>query len=324
MASFRIVCALAGAAFVATASAAGAQTWPSRPIQVISPFSAGNATDIVARVVLDQISRQFGQSFVIENRPGGGGILGAATVAKADPDGYTILLSSSSMSSQVVLHKTLPFDTVHDFTPVVMFGIQPNVLVTGPSKGWKSIGDLIAAAKAKPGELNFASAGVGAASHMAGERLRLAADIKVQHIPFRGPVEAVTEVMAGRVDYYYLPIAPALPNIKNDKVVALAVSTPKRADLLPEVPSVVEAGYPRAQYLFWGGLAAPAATPRAIIDKLHDETQKALQTPAVREKLATLGVQLMPMSVDEFGKFVRDDVAATVSLAKEINLAPTN
>src|SRR5260370_4611033 len=178
MASFRIVCALAGAAFVATASAAGAQTWPSRPIQVISPFSAGNATDIVARVVLDQISRQFGQSFVIENRPGGGGILGAATVAKAEPDGYTILLSSSSMSSQVVLHTTLPFDTVHDFTPVVMFRIQPNGLVTGPSKGWKSVGDLIAAAKAKPGELNFASAAVGAASRMAGAGLPLPSDLE--------------------------------------------------------------------------------------------------------------------------------------------------
>src|SRR5258708_26849340 len=211
MASFRIVCALAGAAFVATASAAGAQTWPSRAIQVISPFSAGNAPDRVARVVLDQISRQFGQSFVIENRPGGGGILGAATVAKADPDGYTILLSSSSMSSQIVLHKTLPFDTVHDFTPVVMFGIQPNVLVTGPSKGWKSVGDLIAAAKAKPGELNFASAGVGAASHMAGERLRLAADIKVQHIPFRGPGRAAPPGVRGPPHPLLLSHPPPAP-----------------------------------------------------------------------------------------------------------------
>jgi len=312
------------AVFFAGVSAGAAETWPSRAIQVISPFSAGNATDIVARVVLDQVSRQLGQSFIIENRPGGGGSLGAAAVAKADPDGYTMLLSSSSMSSQVVLHKTLPYDPVRDFVSVVLFGIQPSVLVTAPSKGWKSVSDLVAAAKARPGELNFASAGVGAASHMAAERLRLAANINVQHIPFRGPVDAFTEVMAGRVDYYYLPIAPALPNIKNDKVVALAVSTPKRAALLPEVPTVGEAGYPKAQYLFWGGLAAPAGTPRAIIDKLHDETQKALAVPAIQERLATLGVQLMPMSVDEFGKFTADDVAATVNLAKEINLVPTN
>jgi tripartite-type tricarboxylate transporter receptor subunit TctC len=325
MISFRTSCgALACVAFLTTASAATAEIWPSRAIQVISPFSAGNATDIVARVVLDQVSRQLGQSFVIENRPGGGGSLGAAAVAKADPDGYTLLLSSSSLSSQVVLHKTLPYDPVHDFAPVVLFGIQPSVLVTAPSKGWKSVADLVAAAKARPGELNFASAGVGAASHMAAERLGLATNIKVQHIPFRGPVEAFTEVMAGRIDFYYLPIAPALPNIKNGKVVALAVSTPKRAALLPDVPTVQEAGYPSAQYLFWGGLAAPVGTPRAIIDRLHDETYKALALPAIQERLATLGVQPMLMSVDEFGKFAEDDVAATANLAKDINLIPTN
>ena len=249
------------------------------------------------------------KSFVLENRPGGGGTVGSAAVAKADPDGYTVLLLTSSQASYIVLHKTLPYDPVRDFAPVVLFGVQPSVLVAAPSKGWKTVADLVAAAKAKPGALNFASAGLGSASHLAAERLRLAADINVQHIPFRGPVEAFTEVMTGRVDFYFLPIAPALPNIKNGKVVALAVSTPKRAPLLPDVPTVVEAGYPNAQYLFWGGLAFPAKTPRAIVDKLHDETQKALTVPAVQERLAKLGVQPMPMSVDEFAKFFRDDVA---------------
>src|SRR5947209_3114636 len=226
MASFRTFCGAAVAVF-ATASAAMADTWPARPIQVVSPFSAGAANELVARVVLDQVARQIGRSFVIENRPGGGGSLGAAAVAKADPDGYTILLYSSSLSSQVVLHKTLPYDPVRDFAPVIPFGVQPSVLVAAPSKGWKSVADLVAAARANPGALNFASAGVGSASHMAGERFRLAANIKVQHIPFRGPVEAFTEVMAGRVDFYYLPITPALPNISSGTVVALAVSTPK-------------------------------------------------------------------------------------------------
>jgi tripartite-type tricarboxylate transporter receptor subunit TctC len=325
MTSFRTLCgAVAGVALFAIASAAGADTWPSRSIQVISPFSAGNANDIVARVVLDTVSRQIGQTFVLENRPGGGGSLGAAQVAKADPDGYTVLLYSSSLSSQVVLHKSLPYDPVRDFVPVVMFGVQPSVLVAAPSKGWKSAADLVAAAKAKQGALNFASAGIGSASHMAAERFRLAADIKVQHIPFRGPVEAFSEVMAGRVDYYYLPISPALPHINNGKVVALAVSTPKRAALLPDVPTVAEAGLPSAQYLFWGGLAVPAGTPRAIIDQLHAEAAKALDEPAVQQKLATFGVQPTPMSVDEFGKFVRDDLAATVKLAKDIHLVPTH
>jgi len=316
--------AVLGVTLFAMSSAAVAETWPARPIQVISPFSAGAANDIVARIVLEQVSRQIGQSFVIENRPGGGGSLGAAAVAKSDPDGHTLLLYSSSLSSQVVLHKSLPFDPVRDFAPVILFGIQPSVLVAAPAKGWRSVADLVAAARADPGALNFASAGVGSASHMASERLRLAANVKVQHIPFRGPIEAFTEVISGRVDFYYLPIAPALPNISNGKVVALAVSTPERAALLPEVPTVAEAGYPGAQYLFWGGLAAPAKTPREIVDKLHAETEKALKLPGVQERLATLGSQSMPMSVDEFAKFVRDDVAATVKLANDINLLPTN
>jgi tripartite-type tricarboxylate transporter receptor subunit TctC len=325
MTSLRTLCgAISVAVLLAPASAATAQSWPTRSVQTISPFSAGNANDIVARVVLDQVGRSLGQSFVIENRPGGGGTLGASLVAKAEPDGYTLLLLSSTLASHVVLHKTLAYDPVRDFAPVVLFGLQPSVLVAAPSKGWKTVSDLVAAAKAKPGALNYASAGVGSASHMAAERLRLAAKIEAQHIPFRGPVEAFTEVMSGRVDYYFLPIAPALPNIKNGKVVALAVSTAKRAALLPDVPTVGEAGYPAAQYVFWGGLAFPAKTPRPIIDKLHAEAQKALALPAVRERLATFGVEPHPLNVDEFSKFYRDYIAETIQLGKDINLVPTN
>src|SRR5262252_8719508 len=284
MMSRRGLCsAIAGVALVAAAAAAAAEgeTWPTRSILVISPFTAGNANDTVARVVLDQVSRQIGQVFVIENRGGGGGTIGPAFVAKADPDGYTLLLHSSSLSSQVVLHKTLPYDSLRDFAPIILFGIQPNVLVVAPSKGIKTVADLIAAAKARPGALNFASAGIGSASHMAAERLRLAAGIDVQHIPFRG-AEGLTEVMSGRIDFYYIPIAPALPLIEQGKVATLAVSTPKRAPALPNVPTIAEAGYPEAAYLFWGGLSAPAKTPRAIVDKLHDEAQKALDMPAVQ------------------------------------------
>ena len=325
MTSLRVLCAaVIGAVLMASPTPAASQAWPTRSIQLISPFSAGNANDIVARVVLDHVSRQLNQTIVIENRPGGGGTIGAAMVAKAEPDGYTILLHSSSLSSQVVLHKSLPFDAARDFAPVILFGIQPSVLVSAPSKGFKTVADLVAAAKAKPGALNFASAGIGSASHMAAERLRLAAGIKVQHIPFRGPVEAFTEVMAGRIDYYFLPIAPALPVIGDGKVMALAVSTPKRAPLLPNVPTTAEAGYPDASYIFWGGLSAPAKTPPDIVNKLHDETQKALNLPVVQERLAKLGVQPMPMSVEQFQKFVRDDLAATLKLAHDIGIVPTN
>jgi tripartite-type tricarboxylate transporter receptor subunit TctC len=316
--------AVTGAVALVSAVGALAADWPTRPIQVISPFSAGSANEIVGRIALDQVSRQIGQPFVIENRPGGGGTIGAAMVAKADPDGYTLLLHSASLSSQVVLHKTLPYDPIHDFEPIILFGIQPSVLVAAPAKGFKTVADLVAAAKAKPGALNFASAGIGSASHMAAERLRLAARINVQHIPFRGPVEAFTEVMAGRIDFYFLPIAPALPVIADGKAIALAVSTPKRAASLPAVPTVAEAGYPNAEYLFWGGLAAPAKTPHDVVNKLHGETQKALNMPAIQERLAKLGVELQPMSVQQFDQFFRDDVAATIKLAKDAHIVPTN
>jgi tripartite-type tricarboxylate transporter receptor subunit TctC len=326
MRSFSAVyAALLGAALiVAGGTTAMAQDWPTRPVLVVSPYSPGNATDIVGRIVLDQVSQQLGQPFVIENRPGAGGVVGVASVTRADPDGYTLLLSSSSMSSAVILHKSLPYDPVRDLTAVAMFGAQPSVLVTAPSKGFKTVADLVAAAKAKPGELNFASAGIGAASHIAGEGFRLAAGINVQHVPYRGPNEAFTDVLGGRIDFYFLPIAPALPMIAQGKVIALAVSTPKRAALLPDVPSIVEAGYPDATYLFWGGVSAPAKTPPNIVMKLHDEIQKALDNPAVQEKLKHFGVEPMPMSPEQFQKFFVSDVAAMIKLAQSAHIEPSD
>src|SRR5262245_51347210 len=323
--SFRTACgATACAVLITLVPAARAEDWPNGSVLTSSPLTAGNAADTVARIVLDQVGRQVGQNFVIENRPGAGGTTASAAAAKADPDGYTLFLLTASQGSYAALHKALPYDPVRDFIPTALFGVQPSVLVAAPSKGWKTVAGLVSAAKAAPGVLNFASAGLGAASHWAGERFKLAAGINVQHIPFRGPVEAFTEVMTGRVDFYFLPVAPALANIRDGKLVALAVSTPKRAPALPDVPTVAEAGYPEAQYLFWGGAAFPAKTPRDIVDRLHAESDKALAVPAVHERLTTLGVEQMPMTVDEFGKFYRDDVAATLKLAKDANIGPTN
>ena len=253
---------------------------------------------------------------------GGGGSIGANAVAKAAPDGYTILLHSSSFSAEVVLHKTLPYDPLGDFTAVIPFGAQPSVLVAAPSKGFKTVADIVAAAKAKPGSLNFASAGVGSASHMAAERFRVSAGFTAQHIPFRGPAEAFAEVMAGRIDFYFLPIAPALPVVGDGKVMALAVSTPERAPALPNVPTTAEAGFPGASYLFWGGLFVPKKTPSNIVVRLHDETKKALDLPSVQERLSKLGVQPLPMTTEQFEKFFRDDVAVTVKLAKEVGIKP--
>jgi len=272
--------------------------------------------------VLDQISQLLGQPMVVETRPGAGGTMGFADVAKADPDGYTLVTSSSSMGTESVLHKRLPYDPVRDFVPVALFGTQPNVLVASTESGFKTVADLVAAAKAKPGTLTFASAGIGSSSHMAAERFRLAAKIDVRHVPFRDG--GLTEVMAGRIDFYFIPLAAAASALGSGKLNVLAVSTPKRVALLPDVPSIAEAGYPDAQFRFWVGVSAPAKTSIDIVNKLHEATENALAVAAVRERLARLGVDPERMSVDQFGKFFRDDLASTVELAKNAHIEPTD
>lgn len=304
------------------AASAQAQQWPARQIRVISPYPAGSASDTVTRVVLDQVSQLIGQPMIVEVKPGAGGSLGFATVAHAAPDGYTLVTSSSSMATESVLHSKLPYDPARDFVPVVLIGTSPNLLVASKQSGFKTVADLVAAAKAKPGTVTFASAGIGSSSHMASERLRLAAKIDVRHVPFREG--GLLEVMAGRIDFYYIPLAAAATALKSDKLTLLAVSAPQRAALLPNVPSIVEAGYPGAVFRFWNGISAPAKTPPEVVQKLHDVTEQALNDPAVREKLARLGVDPTPMSVAEFGKFFRDDLAATVDLARQADIKPVD
>lgn len=321
MISVRALCRAAlSAILIAAAASANAQQYPNRPIRVISPYPAGSASDNVSRVVLDQVSQSIGQPIVIEMRPGAGGSIGFGSVARSDPDGYTLVTSSSSMATESVLHKTLPYDPVRDFTPVVLIGTSPNVLVASAKSGFKTVADLVAAAKAKPGTLTFASAGIGSSSHMAAERFRLAANIDVRHIPFREG--GLMQVMAGNIDFYFIPLAAAASALGSDKLAVLTVSSPKRSSVLPNVPSIVEAGYPDAVFRFWNGISAPAKTPRDIVNKLHDVTQTALKDPALREKLAKFGVEPAQMSVEEFGKFFRDDLTATVELAKKADLKP--
>jgi tripartite-type tricarboxylate transporter receptor subunit TctC len=326
--SSRLRC-LQAVAFVALAASlstaadhAFAQAWPSRTITAIVPFAAGNANDIVARIVLDQVSKQVGQPIVLENRPGGGGITGVAAAARAAPDGYTMLVHSSSFSASYSLHQNLPYDTFKDFAAVVPLGFQPTVLVVNASKPWKTLGDLVAAAKAKPGALNFASAGAGAASHLAAERFRRSAGFEAQHIPFKGPVEALTEVMAGRIDFYFLPVAPALNLIKDGKIRALAVSTSKRAAALPNIPTTTEAGLKDAAYVFWNGLFLPAKTPPDLVNRLHTETTKALAVAAVQERLAKIGQEPLAMSPAEFETYFHADVRDTAKLMAGAGVKP--
>ena len=300
--------------------AASAQNWPTRPIHAISPFPAGSASDTVGRVVLEQVSQNLSQPIVVEARPGAGGIVGFADVAKADPDGYTVVTSSTSMGTSMVTHKSLPYDPFKDFAVAAMLGVQPNVLVASKQSGFTTVTDLVAAAKANPGKLTFASAGIGSSSHWAGEKLRLAAKIDVRHVPFRD--QGLTEVMAGRIDYYFIPLAAAASALGTGKLSVLAVSSLKRVPLLPDVPSIAEAGYPAAEFDFWLGLSVPAKTPRPIIDRLHAATEKALQDPAMVDKLAKLGVEPRLMSVDDFAKYVNADLAATIQLAKDAGIEP--
>jgi tripartite-type tricarboxylate transporter receptor subunit TctC len=317
----RALC-LAAVPAILVAASANAQQYPDHPIRVISPYPAGSASDTVTRVVLDQVSQLIGQPMVIELKPGAGGATGFATVARSDPDGYTLVTSSSSMATESVLHSKLPYDPVKDLVPVVLLGTSPNILVASKASGFKTVADLVAAAKAKPGMLTFASAGIGSSSHMAAERFRLAAKIDVRHVPFREG--GLLEVMAGRIDFYFIPLAAAASALKSDKLTILAVSAPKRVPRLPDVPSITEAGYPGAIFRFWNGLSAPAKTPAAVVKKLHDVTEQALNTPAVQEKLAKLGVEPSQISSAEFAKFFKDDLAATVQLAKDANIKPVD
>jgi tripartite-type tricarboxylate transporter receptor subunit TctC len=310
-----------GALAIALACLAGAASaqepaWPTRNVSVIVPLGAGSASDIIARVVMEQVGRQLGQTFVVENRPGAGGTIGANAVAKAAPDGYTIL-AYGAMASAHALYSRLPYDTLKDFVPVIPLGQQPLVLVTSPAKGYKTLADLVAAAKAKPGELAFTTAGIGSASHFGAERIRASAGFDALHIPFKGASEAVTEVIAGRADFSVQLFATTLGLMRQGQLVALAVSAPRRTAAAPDVPTTIEAGLPaNSVYPFYSALYLPAKTPRAIVEKLHGETAKALTVPAVRERLATLGVEPMAMSLAEFDAFFREDVDANVALVK--------
>src|SRR5437588_2051346 len=300
----------------AFAAPAAAQDWPTRNITVIVPLGAGSASDIIARVVMEQVGRQLGQNAIVENRPGAGGTIGANMVAKAAPDGYTILIYGA-LASAHALYSKLPYDSLNDFVPVMSLGQQPLVVIGAPAKGYKTLGDLIAAGKAKPDSLNYSTAGVGSASHFGAERLRASAGFEAQHIPFKGAAEAVTDVVAERSDFSVQLPATTLPLIKDGKLAALAVSAEKRTSLMPDVPTTIEAGLPRNSVCpFYTGVYLPAKTPHDIVEKLAAEIEKALREPAVQARLATLGVEPMPMTQAEFAKFLHEDIDANVALVK--------
>lgn len=296
-------------------SAAAQQAWPTRTIRAVVPINAGSATDIIARTVLDQLALQVGRPIVIENRGGAGGTIGANIVAKAAPDGYTILVSGTLATAHAVF-PSRPYDTLSDLVPVSPLGRQPFVLVTAPSKGFKTLGKLVAAAKASPRALTFASAGSGSLSQFAAERLAHSAGFSALHVPFRGATEALTEVLTGRVDFFASSLPPALPLIRGAQIVPLAVTSMTRVATLPQTPTTTEAGYVDSAYGSWFGLFLPAHAPRQVLVRLHKEAQAAVRVPAIREKLTALGVEPMQMTLEEVERYFRDDLEAHVRLVR--------
>jgi tripartite-type tricarboxylate transporter receptor subunit TctC len=307
-----------GAVMALLLQAANAQDFPTKPVKIVVPFTAGSATDILARTVGQKLNEMWNQTVVIENRPGAGGTIGANAVAKSAPDGTTLMVHSSGHAVNAFIYPTLPYDTQKDFVAVAPLAGQPNVLVVSPTAGYKTMADLLADAKKRPGALTFGSAGIGSGTHFNAEKFKLAAGIDVTHIPYKGTPEALTDTMTGRVQYFFAPISAALPQVRDGKLVALAVSSAKRSSLLPQVPTVAEAGLPGFDYNLWVGVFAPAGTPADVLDKISRSVSRVLGEVDVKERMAALGAEAMVMTPAEFDKFVRaemDDAAKVVKAA---------
>ena len=308
----------AALAISAISLAAQAQDWPKQSIKFVVPFTAGSGTDIVARAVAEKLTAALGQPVVIENKPGAGGTIAANQVAKSNPDGYTLLVHSSGHVVNPAIYPNLPYDTLNDLVGITPLASLPNVLVVSPSKGYKDVKDLIAKVKAKPDAFNYGSAGVGSATHINAEKFRVAAGINATHIPFKGTPEALTETIGGRIDWFFAPIVSALPLIRDGKLQALAVGTPKRSDDIPNVPTTVEAGVPGSEYTFWVGMLAPSKTPKPVLDKLNAEVVKILNAPEFKTKLDNIGATPMPMTGNAFNAFIKSE---TDTIAKLVQAA---
>jgi len=307
-----------GAAALVLAMVTGgalAADYPTKAIKIIVPFTPGSGTDVVARAVAAKMQENLGQPVVIENRPGAGGSIGAAAVATSAPDGYTVLVQSSAHTVNPSIYATLPYDTVKDFAGVTPLASLPNVLVIAPSKNIKSVKDLIAAAKANPGKMNYGSAGTGSATHMNAEKFRVAAKIDAVHVPFKGTPEALNETAAGRIDYFFGPVVSALPFVKDGRLLALAVGDAKRSSVLPDVPTTVET-VPGSDYKFWVGMLVPAKTPRAIVKKLNQEALKALAAADVKERLNNLGADALTMTPEAFDTYIKQELAENAAFVK--------
>jgi tripartite-type tricarboxylate transporter receptor subunit TctC len=304
------------------ASTAFAQGYPSKPVHAIISFTPGSSTDIIGRVVMQKVSEYWGQPVVVENRAGAGGSVGSAVVARASPDGYTLLINSSAHSINPAIFAKLPYETTKDFIDIVPLAVQPNVLVVAPGSPHRSVADLVAFGKSRPGAINFGHAGLGSGTHLSTEKFISSAAIEVTQIPFKGTPEVVAALMGGSVDCYWVPISAGIANIRSGKLRPLAVSTARRSSQLPDVPTTGEAGVPNADSPLWFGIWAPAGTPADVIAKISADVRKAMGDPGVRAKLAALGNDPMDMAPDEFARFVRSEIEGYGRVVKAAGLKP--
>ncbi len=304
-------------------SAAYSQTpWPkAQTIKFIVPFTPGSGTDVIARVLANRLAEKLETSIFVENKPGAGGTIGAAIVAKAEPNGYTFLITSSGHTVNPSLYTNLPYDTLKDFSGVTSLVELPNVMVTSPDAGYSSVKDLVAKVQAAPGTKNYASAGNGSATHMNAEKFKMAAKINANHIPYKGTPDAITDTIAGRVDWFFSPVVSALPLIKDGKLQALAVGTDKRSPVLPNVPTTAEAGVPNSSYTFWVGLFAPSKTPRKIIDQMNQNIITIMKEPQIVAQLNKLGAEPILMSPLKFDQMVKVEMDANAILVKESKMS---
>jgi len=309
-----LLCAFAGAAW--------AQAYPSKAIRIIVPFTPGSATDIMARIVGERLNSAWGQPVVVENRPGAGGTIGIRETARAEADGYTLAVVSSGHAVNHVLYKDLGYDTLKDLSTVAMLGSLPSVLIVPPSLGVSSVKELVAMLKAKPGQYNYATAGVGSGAHVGIEKFNNATGVKAVHVPLKGTPPILAETMAGRVEYAMVPAVSGMGPVRDGKVKPLAVTTSKRVAALPDVPTLGEAGFPAGESTFWLALLAPAKTPREVVDKVNAEVGRALKSQDVVARLDKLGTEPMLMSPTEADAFIRSEYEVLGKVMRDAGLKP--
>ena len=314
----RLACLAATFVLAVCTASAFAQAFPNRPVRLVVPFPAGGTTDILARAIAEKLSSALGQQFVVDNRPGAGGNIGADIVAKAAPDGYTLLMGTvGTHAINPSLYAKMPYDAMKDFAPVILVAGVPNVLVVNPEVPVKTVSDLIALAKAKPGTINFASSGNGTSIHLSGELFKSMTGVQMSHDPYKGSAPALTDLIGGQVQLMFDNLPSALPFIKGGKLRAVAVTSSKRAPALPDLPTIAESGVPGFEASSWFGILAPAATPKDIIAKINAEANKALQSPEMKEKLLSQGAEAVGNTPEHFAEYIRNETLKWAKVVKD-------